>query len=263
MNSIEKLISARSPDKNLVCEKHGDFVSRNHFRDIWSQCPKCMADLREEEKRQQREDHAKAMQEARKSDWQERLGRAAIPERFKDRTLQSYVAESQQQKVALEFALDYADNFDKVMKTGRSAIFVGKPGTGKTHLAVGIALRAMGRHGADALFMTVRHVLLAVKDTFRKDSERSEWDVIQDFVRTDLLILDEVGVQGGSDFEKFTLFDILNARYERRRPTIFLSNLPADEVALFLGERVMDRLREDSGAVIPFTWESHRGREPE
>ena len=28
----------------------------------------------------------------------------------------------------------------------------------------------------------------------------------------------------------------------------------------FLGERVMDRLREDGGRVIPFSWESYRGK---
>lgn len=74
----------------------------------------------------------------------------------------------------------------------------------------------------------------------------------------DLLILDEVGVQFGSDTEKLMLFDILNERYERRHPTILMSNLPRDEVSAYLGERVFDRLREDGGEFISFTWESHR-----
>jgi DNA replication protein DnaC len=67
-----------------------------------------------------------------------------------------------------------------------------------------------------------------------------------------------VGVQFGSDTEKLMLFDILNERYERRRPTILMSNLPRDEVSAYLGERVFDRLREDGGQFISFTWESYR-----
>ncbi len=76
----------------------------------------------------------------------------------------------------------------------------------------------------------------------------------------DLLILDEVGVQFGSDTEKLILFDVLNERYERRRPTILMTNLTLEEVADFLGDRIIDRLREDGGEFIPFDWESHRGK---
>ena len=76
---------------------------------------------------------------------------------------------------------------------------------------------------------------------------------------TDLLILDEVGVQFGSDTEKLILFDVLNERYEKRRPTLVLSNLSLPDVEQYLGERIFDRLREDGGEAVVFDWESHRG----
>ena len=41
-------------------------------------------------------------------------------------------------------------------------------------------------------------------------------------------------------------------------PTILLSNLPVEEVTGYLGERVVDRIREDGGRIVRFTWESHR-----
>jgi DNA replication protein DnaC len=74
----------------------------------------------------------------------------------------------------------------------------------------------------------------------------------------DLLILDEVGVQFGSDFEKNLLFEVLNSRYESRRPSVILSNLSQPEVQNYLGERVVDRIREDGGRVMTFDWASHR-----
>jgi len=99
-----------------------------------------------------------------------------------------------------------------------------------------------------------------VKDSWSTESGENESQAVRAFTLPDLLILDEVGIQAGTEFEKNILFDLLNARYERRKPTILISNLEIDEVREFLGERVFDRLREDGGEVIPFTWESHRGR---
>lgn len=256
MNGLKNIIGDRKPDEQRKCDTHGEYTARNILGKIWSSCPVCDEERKREEERKEQE---RSLQAA-KREWFEKLGRAAIPERFQDRTLKNYVAENDLQRMALDFSIDYADNFDKVVKTGRSALFIGKPGTGKTHLSVGIALRVMRKHQASALFITCRHVFLAIKDTYRRDSLRSELEVIDDFVRPDLLILDEVGVQGGTEFEKQALFDILNSRYERRKPTIFLSNLPDTEVGAFLGERVMDRLKEDGGAVVPFNWESHRGK---
>ena len=99
------------------------------------------------------------------------------------------------------------------MQTGRCAIFVGKPGTGKTHLAIGIALSIMQQQRSP-VFVTVQRLIRRVKDSWRT-KEESESEVIDAFASPDLLILDEVGVQFGSEFEKQLLFDVLNERYEK------------------------------------------------
>jgi DNA replication protein DnaC len=105
----------------------------------------------------------------------------------------------------------------------------------------------------------VARAVRLVKDSWSKDSDRSESEAIELLTAPDLLILDEVGIQSGSDFEKNLIFDVLNERYARRRPVILLSNLEPKEISAFLGERVMDRLREDGATVHAFTWSSHRG----
>ena len=111
-----------------------------------------------------------------------------------------------------------------------------------------------------ALFLTVMRAVRRVKDTWGRSSTQSESEAIASLVFPDLLILDEVGVQFGSDAERLILFDVLNERYEKRRPTLLLSNLNIDEVKAYLGERVFDRLREDGGEAIVFDWASWRGR---
>lgn len=238
-----------------VCDRHGAFESRKVFGTVWSKCSKCAEEAQAEERRRQAEQAAENNRRA----WETKIGRAGIPERFRDRDLSSYLAKTDGQQRALKFAQSYAKGFDKVARSGQSALFIGKPGTGKTHLAIGIALHVMREHKRNALFLTVMRAIRGIKETWRKDSEMSEADAIEDLVFPDLLILDEVGVQFGSDAEKLLLFDVLNERYERRKPTLMLSNLTAQEVAAYLGERVMDRLREDGGEVVVFDWASHRG----
>ncbi len=107
------------------------------------------------------------------------------------------------------------------------------PGTGKTHLAAGIGLRLMKRDNRRVLFTTVMRAVRSIKETWTRGSELTESESIEKLVAPDLLILDEVGVQFGSETEKLMLFDVLNERYERRRPTLLISNLDLDGVLPF------------------------------
>ncbi|MBL1506063.1 ATP-binding protein, partial [Klebsiella pneumoniae] len=85
-----------------------------------------------------------------------------------------------------------------------------------------------------------------------------EEDVIRFFTKPDLLIIDEVGIQFGSKAEEMIMFEIINTRYERLKPTILISNLPKDELTQFIGERVIDRMNDGGGCTISFTWDSYR-----
>ena len=255
MNDRNNLgLHAQPKTRQATCETHGDFESKCFIGSVWSKCPACEAERIAAIEAQAREIEASA----RLAAWQKKIGQSGIPERFHDRSLENFMAETPAHKKALAFAQVYADEFDQVLKIGRSALFVGKPGTGKTHLAAAIGLQIMRRQNRTVLFTTVMRAIRRVKDTWVKGCAESESQAIATLVSPDLLILDEVGVQFGSDFERNILFDVLNERYEKRRPTILLSNLPVADVTAYLGERVIDRIREDGGARIVFDWESYR-----
>lgn len=255
MKSIQDMIGSSQPDKNLICETHGEFVSKHLFASHWSSCPVCSDERRKEEEAEKIEEERRRKERR----MEERIGRSGLPERFRTKELSLFIAETDMQRKALDFSNSYAEGFGDVLKTGRSAIFIGKPGTGKTHLAAGIALSVM-RRGAIVYFSTVMRAIRSIKDTWVKDSDISESEAISMFTVPDLLIFDEVGVQFGSEFEKNMLFDIMNERYENRRPSILLSNLSIDEIRGYLGDRVFDRMREDGGKFVVFDWESYRGR---
>lgn len=254
MNRIDELIQ-NMPTRIDKCDRHGEFEARNFLGRVWSKCPEC---VREDEERKRQEEEA-AARKARRLAWESKIGAAGIPERFQTRTLDTFEAKTPGQQHALDVAKTYAANFTDALKTGRCLLFVGRPGTGKTHLAVGIGLRIMGAENRTVLFTTVMRAIRRVKDSWAKDSHETESQAIGSLTYPDLLILDEVGVQFGSDFERNIMFDVLNERYEKRRPTILLSNLEKDELVGFLGERVFDRMREDGGRMIGFDWDSYRG----
>ncbi len=242
------------PSRIEQCATHGEFKSRHIFGRIFSKCPECnrIESAKEAEKKaeQERIDHGRR--------WHAQLGEAAIPERFTSRTLENYIPRSKEQKRALEICENFANGF--LDNTGKSLIFCGLPGTGKTHLSIGICQRIMRDHKCTALFTTAMKMLRRIKGSWDRNSEESETEAIRIFVKPDLLVLDEIGIQFGSETEKNLLFDVLNERYEQQKPVILISNLTLDEIKKYLGERVYDRLKEDGAESIPFKWESHRGR---
>lgn len=220
-----------------------------------SRCPTCAEESRiKEDARKEREArHEREMKVARLR------GASGIPVRFASRDFAGYAATVPGQKIALSVCRAYADKWPEKLSEGASLVLTGGPGTGKTHLACAVANAVMQEHLGAVAFGTVATLLRHIKDTYRKDANRSEQSAIDDLVRPDLLVVDEVGVQVGSEHEKLLMFEVLNSRYQECRPTILISNLSAGELEAFLGQRVMDRYRE-CGSVLGFDWQSHRGQ---
>ena len=252
-------ITPEIPLVDAECAKHGHYRAKQipsfmGSPPITMKCPDCTAEARAVQERERIE--AEARTKANKV--QLLFSRAGIPARFANRTLENYQAETAAQKRALKIADRFVDSFGDGLVAGASLVLAGKPGTGKTHIACGIG-RALMERTRSVLFMTVLQALRHIKDTYRRDSEKTETQALKDMLRPDLLILDEIGAQLGSEHEKMLMFEIINERYQHCRSTILISNLTGEELTTFLGDRVMDRFRE-SGAVVAFDWASHRGK---
>lgn len=101
-------------------------------------------------------------------------------------------------------------------------------------------------------------VYWAIKESWRS-SDKTETQVMRHFMEPDLLVVDEVGVQFGTETERMFLTEIINDRYNYMKPTILIGNLTLDEMKLAIGERALERFKE-GGKVVAFNWSSHRGR---
>ena len=241
--------------KNLQCEAHGQYLSAGTRylgkREIWTPCPDCEEGRVAAELQEQAQAAAKAAQ----SRIEAAIGQAAIPQRFVGRSFDNFHADTPQKLAALQAAQDFSRDFEAKSKQGATLILSGLPGTGKSHLAIAVLQEIMPEHVG--LYTTCMGVIRAVRGTWRKDSEQSEAQVLDTFGTVPLLVLDEIGVQYGTDGEQTILFDVLDRRYRDMKPTILLTNQDRAGFKQFIGERTYDRLTEIS-RWVSFDWSSYR-----
>ena len=99
----------------------------------------------------------------------------------------------------------------------------------------------------------------AMKDTFR-NSGTSEEQLLNDLSNVDLLVIDEIGVQTESKYEKVIINQIVDRRSSSKRPTGMLTNSNMEEMTKLLGERVMDRMLMVNSLCVIFNCDSYRSR---
>jgi DNA replication protein DnaC len=242
-------------ERVITCSSHGDYKSSGvrylGKHEVWSHCPDCeeLALTKEREAKAQAEAEAKAKQIERM------IGDACIPARFVGRTFETFKADDKVKSDALAVVRSYADNFPENFKKGGGLILSGLPGTGKSHLAAAALQAIFPKY--NGIYTNCLSYIRNIRCSWRKDSEQSEIDVVSTYRFCDLLVLDEVGVQYGTEGEQTILFDLLDGRYRDMKPTILITNQDKAGFKAYIGDRVFDRLVETSRWVA-FDWPSYR-----
>ena len=158
--------------------------------------------------------------------------------------------------------LAFVGTWNERRPNGDGLILSGDIGTGKTMVAVAIANTIV------SMAYSVRFTTVTDLQTKMRDWDAAG-EAMRDFKRADCVVIDDLGQERVTEWASSVLFDLIDARYADKLPTIVTTNLgakqlrehyirsltrgkdqmPADQAAITV-DRILSRLRERNAHVL-------------
>lgn len=161
----------------------------------------------------------------------------------------------------------YCEVADIVLKDGLGIYIYGACGTGKSHLTACMANNLTSQL-KQVLFTNFSEISQIIRSSFGKTfSSNNESAFMYKLANIDFLFIDDIGTErvqskDGDLWLQEKIYDILNKRYNMKKPTIFTSNYSLSELISERGlmQKTVDRIIEMSNAVFEIKGTSYRMR---
>lgn len=217
------------------CEKHGAWFGYETPTRA-ARCPECL-------KAAIAESNAKAAVETQEAQAANRARFLGVPLRYADATLES---------VADGGKLSTWAKSDRA----HSLVVTGPVGVGKTYAACALAIR-LNEMKVQVRYASQASILRSIRATWGQRAETSEESVWRTLTAPHVLIVDDVGAARGNDNDALRISELIDDRYNDRKPTIIVTNLKPEQLKSELGDRAYDRICE-GGRIVVMTGESRR-----
>lgn len=243
-------------DEIFFCQKHGEKKSPviSFGGEILSpqSCDECDDEKRTVEEKEQ-EMLCLQKQEQKKHFLREQSN---IPKRYKTSSLLTFKVQNKKQKIALEICENFVENFEK--EEGKNLILLGKPGTGKTHLACAVMHKIIANFIKPALFVNFSQKIAEIVGSYRATSPKAKNEILSELAAVDLLLIDDLGCAIQTEHTQEVINSIISERYDLKKSTIITANLNCDQLVNYCGTRVSSRLHEAIKNAGIFDWNDFR-----
>jgi DNA replication protein DnaC len=163
------------------------------------------------------------------------LARARVPERYRHCDFENFETDNELENATREqlaawnrslaqaklMVQRFAEEFPVGSEHG--LLLMGPCGAGKTHLAVA-ALKEIILRSHSGIFYDYREMLKEIQGSYSSESDMTELGVLEPVLKSEILVLDDVGSSKPSLWALETVGHILNTRYNEKRVTLLTTN---------------------------------------
>lgn len=129
---------------------------------------------------------------------------------------------------AYTVALNYAKNFKEMRNDNIGLCFFGPVGSGKSFLASCIANYLMEE---EMMTVKMRNFAEIINELQTGGFSLDKNKYIDSFTNVPLLILDDLGIERDTAYAKEQVYNVINSRYLKQKPTIITTNLPWERIS--------------------------------
>jgi DNA replication protein DnaC len=150
----------------------------------------------------------------------------------------------------------FAEGFDSAYK-GSNLLFMGKTGTGKTHISTAIAKVVISK-GYDVKYDSAQNIVSAFENDKFKSGYGPHEPTSDKYLNCDLLIIDDLGTEFVNQFTVSCLYNLFNTRRNKGVSTIISTNLSAQELSEKYDDRIYSRIFGSDSFPFYFEGDDYR-----
>ena len=239
------------------------YVQHNNFIvKCRCQCKQAIIDAKRKEEKE-------FLEKQRKMERLKQLQRASLlGDRYKDASFENLdLNRPEDFLTAVKRCKTYCEKWEEIKRLGQGIYLYGDVGTGKSLLTACIGNCLLNKL-VPVLFTNFFEIAKEIKRTWNYNNNETESDYIYRLSEVDLLIIDDIGTEkmlkdGEITWLQEKIYDVINARYINKMPTIFSSNESLTELVEKCGlmKKTVDRIASMSSAKIKLQGSSYRLKE--
>jgi DNA replication protein DnaC len=158
-------------------------------------------------------------------------------EYYPAQAMENGVSPREKAQKIFESCRTYAQGFNS---HAASILFMGGTGLGKTHLSLAIANVVINK-GYSVVYGTAQNILSDLQNESFGRYENLDYTE-REVLAADLLIIDDLGTEFKNQFSVACLYNIINTRILKKKPTIISTNFSYDDLERDYNQRITSRI---------------------